>query len=368
VTIELRRVTADDWESWRPVRLAALAEAPDAFGSTLDDWQDAPEHRWRTRLSIPGALDLVAVDGAAPVGLASGVPDPDDPERAELISMWVDPAARGQGAARMLITAVARWAASSGALTLALSVMPDNDVARRAYERTGFTVSDTAGDALPDGRHEVVMVRDLTPERTLDAYEQAADRYTERTDDHRAGLVDDLVALVAPGSHVLELGSGPGRDALALEAAGLVVDRTDGAQSFVDALREQGYPARLLDVRSGGFGGPFDAVFANAVLLHVQRTAIGGVLARSLAAVRPGGVLAATVKRGDGEAWSTRKLGRARHFTYWTDDALAEVVAGAGWQDVVVRETTATDADGRRTAAERWLTVTARRPEEAGRP
>lgn len=362
MTITLRRVTADDWETWRPVRLAALADAPEAFGSTLADWADAPEHRWRTRLSIPGALDLLAhAEDDSVVGMASGVPG-EDPGSAELISMWVDPAARGRGVAAALIRAVATWAASAGADTLELSVMPDNATARRTYERCGFTAADEPGDPLPDGRHEVVMRRDLAAERTLDAYERAADRYAERTDDHRAGLVDDLLALVPGGARVLELGSGPGRDALALEAAGLVVDRTDGARSFVDALRSAGHEARLVDVRSDAFGGPYEAVFANAVLLHVGRTELEGVLVRLRDAVHPGGVLAATVKLGDGDAWSTRKLDLARHFTYWTPGPLAEVVTRSGWTDVDVRETTRPGAD------ERWLTVTARRPQEAGRP
>ena len=162
--IELRRATADDWEAWRPVRLRALADAPHAFGSTLQDWANAPEHRWRTRLSIPGALDLLAVDTAAEVpgtvvGMASGIPPtgPDGP--AELISMWVDPAARGRGVARALIEAIAVWAATSGATELELSVLPDNAVARRAYERVGFSARDEPGDPLPDGRTEVRMRR-----------------------------------------------------------------------------------------------------------------------------------------------------------------------------------------------------------------
>lgn len=97
--------------------------------------------------------------GARSVALASGIPDPDDPARVELISMWVDPAVRGQGVARMLIDAIARWSAASGATTLELSVMPDNDVARRAYERAGFVALDEPGDLLPDGRAEVLMRR-----------------------------------------------------------------------------------------------------------------------------------------------------------------------------------------------------------------
>lgn len=354
--MELRALDADDWQRWSRVRRGALADAPDAFGSRLVDWQDAAEDRWRARLSIPGALDLVAFDGDRAVGMASGVPVEGD--RAELISMWVDPAARGQGVAGALIDALVRWAAGAGRTVLALAVMPDNARARRVYERAGFVALDEPGDVLPDGRHEVLMRRDLRADRTLDAYERAAAVYADRTSADRAALVDDLLALVPRGARVLELGSGPGRDALALEAAGLRVDRTDGARTFVERLRADGHAARVLDVRTGMFGSGYDAVFANAVLLHVQRDELTGVLRRALVAVRPGGVLAATVKRGEGDAWTTAKVDRARHFTYWTEDALTRVVADAGWVDVDVRETTAPGAD------ERWLTVTAHRAED----
>jgi len=171
MTIELRAASADDWRVWRSVRLAALADAPGAFGSRLGEWADAPEDRWRDRLSIPGAIDLLAVDvdapGNAPVGMATGTPATDRSSRAELISMWVDPAVRSRGVATALITAIAGWAASTGAATLVLSVMPDNVAARRTYERNGFTLSDTPGDLVSGGQRELVMLRDLSLERAV---------------------------------------------------------------------------------------------------------------------------------------------------------------------------------------------------------
>uniref|UniRef100_A0A942SWW2 GNAT family N-acetyltransferase n=1 Tax=Neobacillus citreus TaxID=2833578 RepID=A0A942SWW2_9BACI len=161
MTIEIRALTADDWAVWRPVRLAALADAPEAFGSRLADWRDAPEHRWRTRLSLPGALDLLALDGDRAVGMASGVPVPDVPGRTELLSVWVEPAARGRGVVTALIDTIATRAAERAATELVLSVVPGNARARRAYERNGFVVTDEPGDELPDGRRELVMRKDL---------------------------------------------------------------------------------------------------------------------------------------------------------------------------------------------------------------
>ena len=60
IVIEAVVVTSDGWRLWRELRLAALAEAPAAFGSTLAEWSGAvdTEQRWRARLEDV-ALNLV---------------------------------------------------------------------------------------------------------------------------------------------------------------------------------------------------------------------------------------------------------------------------------------------------------------------
>jgi ribosomal protein S18 acetylase RimI-like enzyme len=156
--IELRTVGPDDWLAWRELRLAALAEAPDAFGSTLAEWQDESEERWRARLAIPGSHNVLVVADDRPVGMASGVPDDG---RAELISMWVSPTARGMGVGNVLIAEIARWAAGR-ADALYLSVMPDNAAAIALYARNGFVDTGEPGDLLADGvRREIVMAKAL---------------------------------------------------------------------------------------------------------------------------------------------------------------------------------------------------------------
>ena len=161
---ELRILESDDWPIWRELRQAALAEAPYAFGSTLAQWQGAGdrEDRWRARLEIPGAHNVVVVVDGVPAGMASGIPAEHTEDSVELISMWVSPEARGRGAGDSLIREVERWAAAQGAKTLSLSVMPDNSRAAALYERHGFTDTGVPGELLPDGKgREQVMAKDL---------------------------------------------------------------------------------------------------------------------------------------------------------------------------------------------------------------
>ena len=146
--IELRLLTPDDWPVWRSLRLSALAESPEAFGSRLAEWlgDGDREDRWRARLSILGSRNVVARLGGDPVGMASGVPfsvGPDAPPRRksgdiEIISMWVAPSARGRGVADMLIEDLLAWAANVGSPAVRLSVRESNASAIALYRRHGF--------------------------------------------------------------------------------------------------------------------------------------------------------------------------------------------------------------------------------------
>lgn len=163
--IELQVLTADDWTVWRELRIAALTDAPDAFGSRLADWQGEGdrEERWRGRLSIPGSHHLAAVLDGKPVGMISGVPGPDRGV-VKLISMWVSKDARGQGVGDHLLGAVEQRARRTGADALQLAVRPGNGNAIALYRRNGFRDTGPVGEVLPDGRREHVMVKRLRPQ------------------------------------------------------------------------------------------------------------------------------------------------------------------------------------------------------------
>ena len=142
--MQLRVLSPDDWELWRDTRLRALADSPDAFGSTLAEWRSADQDQWRQRLSaVP--FNVVAVVGDEAVGQASGT-QLDSEQRVELISMWVTPSARGSGVADELLAAVKDYAEGVGAVAVRLSVRRFNERAIGAYERASFVLADEPGD------------------------------------------------------------------------------------------------------------------------------------------------------------------------------------------------------------------------------
>ena len=164
--VEITRLAPDQWSAYRQVRLAALAEAPYAFSSTLDRELGLGEHNWRQRIES-SATFLAWVDGE-PVGTATGLAnkagqDHDIAGSWQLVAMWVNPQVRGTTLAGQLVEAVARHARSEGAPALTLWVTDVNARARAFYLRLGFRptgVREPVRATEPDHTEEL-MIRDL---------------------------------------------------------------------------------------------------------------------------------------------------------------------------------------------------------------
>lgn len=168
--MEIRRIRADEATRLRALRLRALAGAPDAFGTTLAAAAAWPDAIWeelaRRRAAGEDEISFLAEEGDEWLGMVAGVPGEDGPGVAELISMWVEPAARGCGVGRRLIEAVVGWAREQGARTLTLWVTQSNAPAialytRAGFSRTGATQPHPSNPALS----EVLMARSLDANR-----------------------------------------------------------------------------------------------------------------------------------------------------------------------------------------------------------
>lgn len=132
--VSVRTLRADDWQAARSVRLAALADAPDAFASSLDRERANTEADWREMLTPERGIRALAERDGAVAGVIGAFSRGDD---GEIIWMWVAPAFRGQGVADALVVYALDWCGSQG-LGCILWVADGNDVAWRFYERLGF--------------------------------------------------------------------------------------------------------------------------------------------------------------------------------------------------------------------------------------
>ena len=150
--MEIRRLEAHEGLRLRTIRLRALADAPDAFGSTCDEAAARPPDSWATQIrELP---TFVAVVDGEDVGIVRGAPDDSRADAAWLISMWVAPEVRGQGVGEALIDAVVEWARASGARRLLLDVGDHNRPAIALYARMGFEPNGKTG-SLPAPRSHI---------------------------------------------------------------------------------------------------------------------------------------------------------------------------------------------------------------------
>ncbi|MFK0243072.1 GNAT family N-acetyltransferase [Amycolatopsis azurea] len=137
----VRRLTPEDLDVFRDVRLRALTDTPENYGSIAAAERAQSDEEWLAKLA--GDTWFAAFDDGRAVGLVAGRARDGD---WILYSMWVSAEARGQGLGTKLMGEVRAAAESDGAGELWLHVAEDNDRARRLYLKLGFIAT---GDLEP---------------------------------------------------------------------------------------------------------------------------------------------------------------------------------------------------------------------------
>jgi ribosomal protein S18 acetylase RimI-like enzyme len=144
----------------RDLRLRALADAPDAFGSTYEREAAFADDVWIERAgNADNATYVCAHDGHA-CGMVTMMRHESDPPAGGLVGMWVDPASRGTGAADLLVTSAVEWAANHGMPSVFLHVAEGNERAERLYCRHGFV---RTGASFANGRPGLVEIEMRRP-------------------------------------------------------------------------------------------------------------------------------------------------------------------------------------------------------------
>lgn len=140
--ITVRQVVPAEWALYRDLRLQALRDAPDAFGSTYEAEAQRSDELWSARVAaaFDSGRDRVffARNGAAVCGLVWCKVSATEATVAEVFQMWVEPASRGSGAGRALLAAAVAWAQSVGVRGVRLGVTTGDSPATRLYTAQGF--------------------------------------------------------------------------------------------------------------------------------------------------------------------------------------------------------------------------------------
>lgn len=165
MTYTVRRVRPDDWAPFKALRLAALLDSPENFGSTYEDTVLLPDAEWQARTEKnASAADwafYVAVDDVSGefAGMWGVIPHPSRPATAWVVGVYVASGARGTDVATRLNDACVAFARTTEAKELILHVRDDNGRARRFYERCGWVLTGESELDEKDPGHRLVEMR-----------------------------------------------------------------------------------------------------------------------------------------------------------------------------------------------------------------
>jgi RimJ/RimL family protein N-acetyltransferase len=139
--IELRRLTKEDAPEFFPLRLRALQEHPEAFGSSYDDEVQNGIERWEASLSDSTRAFFGAFHEGKLVGMIGIFREMGKKQRHRMgiVAMYVAPESRQFGFGQALLDACIDYARQQeGVRRINIGVTAGNSGARRLYRRAGF--------------------------------------------------------------------------------------------------------------------------------------------------------------------------------------------------------------------------------------
>lgn len=168
--MEFRKLTLDDAESFRELRMEMCRLHPEAFAQTpaevAEMTADECSQWWALRESFPQQFVLAAFEGERLVAAAAFKREQmaKESHRAFIWSVYVRPEARGKGLSKRLLQQIIEEARKmEGLEILSLTVSIPQTAARTLYTSLGFVTTGLVlhGYKLPDGSyvdHEEMML------------------------------------------------------------------------------------------------------------------------------------------------------------------------------------------------------------------
>jgi len=170
-----------------------------------------------------------------------------------------------------------------------------------------------------------------------------------------SSLYKRVEAYLKPNAHILDLGCGSGRDSKYFLNRGYHVTAVDGSEQLCQLASEViGQEVLHLRFRDLNFHEEFDAVWACASLLHVEKGQMTAVLQRIFKSIKPGGILYASYKYGD-----TQRIKDNRLFNDYMERDLEMLFSGI--DGAVVKEWWISGDVRAERKNEKWLNVVVRK-------
>jgi GNAT superfamily N-acetyltransferase len=138
----------------------AISDAPEAFGSTLQETAERSVEMWQHVLRPEGNPFFICEVENVIGGLIGGL-SPSKNSVAQLVSMWVSPQLRGRRVSDELVEHIITWAVEAGACRITLHCTEGNVFAERLYARHGFIRTGEIEVRERDNAVEFEMALDL---------------------------------------------------------------------------------------------------------------------------------------------------------------------------------------------------------------
>ena len=191
---------------------------------------------------------------------------------------------------------------------------------------------------------------------TLEYYDQNAEQFFKTTADvDFTGTQDRFLRCLEPGSRILDLGCGSGRDTRYFLEKGYQVDATDGSAEICRLASEYtGIPVRQMLFTELDAEEEYDGIWACASILHLPEKELRDVMHRIGTALKEGGIFYTSFKYGD---FAGERNGR--YFRDFTEESFREFLTD--FHEFRMTDQWITSDVRPNRGEERWLNVLLRR-------
>ena len=150
--MEIRTLHLNDALSIRKLRLEALLDSPEAFGSSYEEEREYPLKKFKDRLESGCTLGAFLHEEL--VGMITVIQETRNKtkHKANIFGMYVSPVQRGQGIGKnLMIEAIKQAKTLKGIEQIHLTVVTSNDAAKHLYLSLGFEIYGREKHALKIG-------------------------------------------------------------------------------------------------------------------------------------------------------------------------------------------------------------------------